>query len=59
MTSFENELRAMLVPSEEALLDRYLGSTDVRDGAIASLVARTLREYAEKDTIDFFCPRPE
>jgi hypothetical protein len=54
MTGFENELRAMLTDSEVALLDRYLGATEFRDGAIASLVARKLREYAEKDMIDFF-----
>jgi len=59
MTGFEDELRAMLTDSEVALLDRYLGSTKVRDGAIADLVARTLREYAEKDMIDFFYPKPE
>lgn len=54
MTGFEKELRAMLTLPEKALLDRYLGSSDARDGAIASLVARTLREYAAKDMIDFF-----
>jgi hypothetical protein len=59
MTSFENELRAMLTDPEVALLDRYLSLAEVRDGAIASLVARTLRELAEKDMIDFFYPKPE
>ena len=54
MTEFENVLRAMLTDSEMALLDRYLGSTETRDGAIACLVARKLREYAEEGTIDFF-----
>lgn len=54
MTGFENELRAMLTDSEVALLDRYLGATETRDGAIACLVARKLREYAAKDMIDFF-----
>jgi len=50
MTSFEKELRAMLVPTELDLLDRYLGSTETRDGAIADLVACKLRDYAK--TID-------
>lgn len=54
MTGFEKELRAMLTDSEMALLDRYLGATETRDGAIASLVARTLREYAKNDMIDLF-----
>jgi hypothetical protein len=49
----------MLTDPEVALLDRYLGSAETRDGAIASLVARTLRELAEKDMIDFFYPKPE
>jgi len=59
MIGFENELRAMLTDSEVALLDRYLGSAEARDGAIASLVARTLRKLAEDDMIDFFYPKPE
>jgi hypothetical protein len=59
MTGFEKELRAMLTLPEKALLDRYLGSTEARDGAIASLVARTLREYAAEDRIDFFHERAE
>jgi hypothetical protein len=50
MTEFENVLRAMLTDSEMALLDRYLGSTETRDGAIADLVACKLRDYAK--TID-------
>ncbi|CAB4140775.1 hypothetical protein UFOVP395_110 [uncultured Caudovirales phage] len=54
MTGFEKELRAMLTDSEMALLDRYLGATETRDGAIASLVARRLRQYAEDDVIDLF-----
>lgn len=59
MTKFEKELRAMLTMPEKALLDRYLGSTETRDGAIASLVAHTLREYEEKGMIDFFHERAE
>jgi hypothetical protein len=54
MTGFEKELRAMLTESEMALLDRYLGATEARDGAIACLVARRLREYAKDDVIDLF-----
>ena len=59
MTGFEKELRAMLTDSEVALLDRYLGSTGARDGAIACLVARRLRQYAEEGRIDFFLERAE
>lgn len=54
MTAFEKELRMMLTPAEVALLDRYLGATKTRDGAIASLVANKLRQYAESDVIDLF-----
>lgn len=59
MTGFEKELRAMLTLPEKALLDRYLGSTEAREGAIASLVARTLREYEAEGRIDFFHERAE
>lgn len=52
MTNFEQELRMMLTDSEVALLERYLGSSKWRDGAIASLVARKLREYNDNGMID-------
>jgi hypothetical protein len=54
MTAFEKELRYMLTDSELALLDRYLGSASSRDGAIASLVANKLRQYAESGVLDLF-----
>lgn len=54
MTKLEKEIRMMLTPAEEALLDRYLGTTKTRDGAIASLVASTLRNYEKRDLIDLF-----
>lgn len=54
MSKFEKELRRMLIPAEEVMLDRYLGATKTRDGAIASLVANKLRQYAESGVLDLF-----
>ena len=56
MTAFEKELRYMLTDSELALLDRYLGATKTRDGAIASLVANQLRRMKENGAMDFLYP---
>lgn len=44
MTKFEAEVRAMLTDKENEMLDRCLSQTSARDGMIATLVARSLRQ---------------
>lgn len=56
MSAFEIEVRAMLTQKEIALLDRVLAGNPARDGAIASLVARTLRQMDESGLIDLLHP---
>lgn len=48
MSDLEKEIRSLLIPSEIALLESYLASTESRDGAIASLVASKLRAMGKE-----------
>lgn len=54
MTDFEAYVRSMLTNAEKGMLDKYLTGAEFREGMIASLIARTLRDMDKTGLLEVF-----